>query len=191
MSYANASLTWTAAQLKMNIREEPNIGLVTDEHNYRLPQDCLWVIYASWNSNKLTPASVYKWDRDGTNWRSSTSTDVLQEYAVLGRQIILNPAPAAGAITTDAFLRLRYIAGATLSNEDQLELNDMACWVAIYKAAVMYLRAHPSDQAQAMIQGMNEDLSEFLLQAKRQSFEPIETYSPGFRPLTERRSGAR
>lgn len=184
-------MNWLAAHLQFRVKEETTIGLETGIRSYRLPNDCLWVVALSWNGDKLTPNSTYRWDRDGTDWRATDTSSVLSEFAISGRQIILHPSPAAGAITTSAFLTLRYLAGASVENEDALELSDLGAWAAIYKSAILYLRSHPTEENLAMIDGYLEELADFLLHAKRQSLEAIRDYAPSFRPVTGRWGGAR
>lgn len=191
LSYTGLALEWVAAELKLHIKEERRIALVASERNYRLPQDCAWPIWVSWNGDKLTPSSTYRWDRDGTDWRGTTTTDTLGEFAVQGRQIILPRPPSATAITTDAFMVLRYIAGLAPTDDELAEMSDLDVWCGIIKAAMGYLTSHPTEENKERVLEYKEELDELLLTAKRRNFLAIDDYAPSFRPYTERRGAAR
>lgn len=188
------ALDWLAQKLRYLIKEDDyGIQLVASQIAYQLPSDLLWIIWVSWNSNRLTPSSQYRWDRDTENFRSAPASTP-DEYAVQANQLLLLPPASASAIITAGYLKLRYIAGVSkLEAGGPVELFDSDCWLALWKAAIRYLIVRPSEENQARVQAYQEQINEALPMAIARNAEQSDSYWPGFAPegAQQRLSAAR
>lgn len=171
------ALDWMADQLKFQVKtDSTSLLLVAEQQEYLIPEDVAWFVWLEWDTNRITPATTQKWDRDGTDWRNAAPGQPLQ-YAIQGRNLVLYPLPDAATVTTQPYLTFRYIAAAApLTAAGPLGLGELENWIAVYKAAVLWLIAHPSDTAAALIQGYQEELVERVPRAKRRLANPIRDY---------------
>lgn len=177
LAYVSDALDWMADQLKYQVlTDTTSLLLVAGQQEYLIPDSVAWFVWLEWNTNRITPATTQKWDRDGTDWRNASPSQPLQ-YAIQGRNLILLPAPDSSTVTTQPYLTFRYIAtAAPMSASGPLSLCEMDQFIAVYKAAVLYLTAHPSDTSQELIQGYQAELAERVPRAKRRLGNPIRDY---------------
>src|SRR6185437_3777960 len=91
-----SGLEWAAERWRHVIRTDLlSLELAADQMEYDLPDNVLQLIWLEWNSIRLKPDAVYRWDRDGIDWRGTPAGNP-NSYALQGRTIILNPPPDAG-----------------------------------------------------------------------------------------------
>jgi len=187
------ALEWLAQELEFNlVNDDQGLGLVADVNEYTLPNDILWILNVSWNGLPLEAKSLWFWDREGTPWRDVDSQDVLTQYAVHGRQLILIAPPSSTAITTDPALHMRYVAAPPLlDGTGVLGLSDMDQYIAIARAALRYCRTHPSDENNLKVQSYAQEIAEHLPLAKKRVRLMVQTHLPSFLPYSERTGGAR
>lgn len=191
-SYLVPALEWLADELRYLVREDDTLlSLSAGVRRYPLPSDILTVMSVWHNNNRVDPASIYFWQRDGTDHRSS-SNGIPTEYSIQGRILWLNPPPSAGAITSDPALTIRYFAAPVeVSEPDMMGLTETDQRLGIFKAAILWCLRNPSDENAARAAGYKDWIMEMLPAAKRRQRFPDETYEPHFQPLIERFGGAR
>lgn len=191
-SYLIPALEWLASRLEYLIREDDSLlTLVEDQRKYRLPEDVASVLWLSFNDNRLTPASLPGWDRDGTDFRGSES-GTPSEYAIQGRDLWLNPPASSTAIETAPALTIRYLAvPGQVEAGGPLGLGALEQRLAILQAASLWCLSHPSEENQVRYQGYQSWISGEIGAAKRRVQFPDEGYSPHWRPVSERRGTAR
>ena len=187
-----ASFDWLANKLKYLVRQDnQGVTLVASQIEYPLPKDLLWIIWISWNNEKLTPASQYRWDRDESNFRTITASTP-SEYAVQGDKLLLMPPASAAAIVTTPYLVVKSIVTpVVLEAGGPKGLADSDCWLALYKSAVRYLLPRRSDENQARIADYRLEIADLLPVAKARNDFPIDPYEPAWRPNTDRFGAAR
>lgn len=190
--YLASSMEWLAGELDYSIRTHPNaIGLVAGEYMYPLPADCLLILWIEWCEQRLTPASLFGWVRDGKDWRHLTSANPA-EYALEGRQLILAPPPSSTAITSDPFLDLSYIAGAPdLNGAGVRGLSDTDMWCVIYSAACEYLGVRPSEENSLRYAFCERQVMKLLPQAKKRHMDPVQQQHQKIKVYSARDGGAR
>jgi hypothetical protein len=183
---------WLASKIQYLVKEDDfAIHLVADQIEFVLPCDLLWIIWISWNGNRLTPSSQYRWDRDESNFRIAASATP-NEYATQGNLLLMFPPPSASAIVTAGYLKMRYIATPShLESSGPIEMYDADQWLALYKGAIRYLIAHPTPENQQRIEGYKEQVAELLGMAISRNTWQIQQYEPVIRPYTERGGAAR
>lgn len=183
---------WLAVKLQYLVREDDTaIRLAAGQYQYVLPSDLLWIIWASWNDNLLTPSSQYRWDRDESNFRTAASSTP-SEYATQGNSLLMFPPPDATSISTAAYLKVRYIATPVqLEAGGPLDMFESDSWIALYHGAIRYLVAHPTQENQLRIDGYERLLKELLPMAISRNAQQIRSYEATMRPYTERTGGAR
>lgn len=187
------AFAWLATELKHDVRHlDHAILLVAGQQDYLLPDEVAWVMELYWNNMYLTPASLLKWDHEGTSWRGQPNSDVLNDWAVSGRRIFLLFPPSAAAIATDPYIAMRFIAGVpNLTSEGPYNLAESDQYLAVLRAAIRYLRSHPSDTNNIKLANYAEEMKELLPQAIRRARNLIHDFTPSFQVYTERTGGAR
>lgn len=191
-SHLIAALEYAASELDFNIVTDANvIGFVADQSEYPLPKSFAKMVWVESDSVRLTATSTYKLEKEGTNYRTSAS-GTPQNYAIEAGILIFNPPPSSDYITDTASPVIRYIASQNdLPADGVFGLSDLDEQVVLYKAAIRYLRSHPSDENQARIAGYQEELRELIRSAKRRALNPDETFSPNFFVDSQRNGAAR
>ncbi len=186
------AMQWLSVKLKFERRtDEQSLVLVQDQRYYRLPPDFGWIVWVEWNQNKLTPDSVYRFDRDGVNYRHAVSGRP-QQYAVQVRTLILLPPPDAGAITTDPALHYRAVfAARPMSAGGDAHLSEMDTNLLGYVATLEALAIRPSDENTVRIQFCEKRIEDLLPDALQRAVNPLQEYFPGWRPYSSRLGGAR
>jgi len=185
------ALEWMVAKLKYTIETEEHLPLVADQQEYIIPRDAAWIIWVEWDFNKLTPSTHYRWERQGIIWRNQAS-GVPTEFAIQGRRIILLPPPSSSAVSTNPWLIMRYINSTPgLDASGTPQLSDLDQQLVLYRAAVRYLRAHPSDENMARIQGYNDEINDLIPAARDRARQWAEDYYPHMWPHSDRFRGAR
>jgi hypothetical protein len=174
--------------------QDYGVLLVEDQFRYPLPPNFLHLVLVEHNNERLTPASVHQWQRDGVDYRNATS-GTPRQFAVQGRQLLLYPPPSDDAITDDGFVALNYVrslVGAELPDWADLDLD-----VVEYKAAVYWLgvnpgRDEPTQKARGVLLQTNQAfLEERLIQADRRQANAIQDFNPGSAVWSRRSGGAR
>lgn len=191
-SHLMASLEWLASKLKYGIRTDEKMTLlVAGQVEYPLPRDLGWVMWVSWNGNKLEPASTYGWDAVNNDWRDTTSGSP-NSFAINGRKLILNPPPDATAIASDSYLSVRSITSSPgLGAEGALELAELDEQLLLYYAAVRYCASKPSDENKSRSADYMGLINALLPDALARIHHPIEDYQPKWRVKSHRTGGAR
>jgi len=186
------SLQWLCAELEYGIVDDVDmLGLVAGQTEYQLPSDLAFILSIDWNNLILTPNSFYAWERDGTPWRTASATNPTG-YAVQGRQLLLSTPPTAASITSDAFLRLRYITTSPGMNETGTPgLSDLDQELVTVKAAIRFCRTHPSELNAARLPGLEAELAEIWPAAKRRKQRILKGFHPRFSVHVTREPGAR
>lgn len=190
MPLVDDALTWLADSLKYHVvTTSTAIALTTDQRDYPLPSDFVEMFLVEWDTRRLTEQSTSRWDRIGTDWRNSAS-GTLNEYAIEGHRLILNPAPTAAVVTTSGTLTLRYAATpGVIGASGPIDLppldHSLACW----GAAEEWLGLHPSEENMARLQFATEQIKRRLPGARRRAQNALRSYRPRWfiRPY---RSGA-
>jgi hypothetical protein len=174
LSHINASLAWMAETLRYRIvTDEQAIALVASQRAYPLPSQFSRMLWCEWNDTRLEPTSTFRSEKLGTDWRTIAAADVLTEYAIEGREIIFIPPPSSAAVSAAGTVAMRYIAAPEeLGADGDAGLWELDYQVVLYKAAIRWLRSHPSDTHLAMIQGYKEELAELVGAAKRRRMNP-------------------
>jgi hypothetical protein len=190
--YVASASDWLASELKDQfVTDNFLIALVADQSEYPLPPDVGWVLFAEWNSQRLSPSSHFQWDRNGTSYRTAPSGN-LSEFAVYGRSMILNPPPSDTAVTTDGYLTTRCITTAREMTAAGLAgFSDFDARLMLYEAAFEYLVNHPSDENNARAQAHLAQINRLLPAARERARTPIEDQRPQFWPQVRRRGAAR
>lgn len=193
LSHVNASLAWMAEVLRYRIvTDEQAIALVASQRAYPLPSQFSRMLWAEWSDTRLEPTSTFRTEKQGTDWRSTTAADVLTEYAIEGREVIFIPPPSSDAVSTDGYVAMRYIAAPEdIGPDGSGGLWELDYQIVLYKAAIRWLRSHPSDVNIARLQGYKEELGELVGAAKRRRMNPHETYQPGLLVSVTRQGAAR
>jgi hypothetical protein len=167
------------------------IAYVADQVEYPLPKDFARCIFVESNSLRLTPTSTFKLEKDGVDWRHGAS-GTPQNYGFTGRSIFFQPAPSSDYITDTPSPVIRYIASQSeLGADGVADLSELDEQVVIYKAAIRYLRSHPSDENQARIMGYKEELAELIRSARQRALNPDETFNPNWFVNVDRQGAAR
>jgi hypothetical protein len=157
-----------------------------------------WLIWVEYNHFILKPTSTYAMNLNTTNvstgvtpWRSAASGTPTQ-YAVEGRNLILNPPPSAASIAGSAGqagvtnIRWRWIG----SSDDGLEvtgtpeLSDMDQQLVRYDAAIGWLSAHPTPENSQRIAAYTAEIQRRLPAAKQRWAAPLTSFYPSFSPET-------
>ncbi len=181
------SLTWLSDELKWDVRTDDNIGITAGEPAVPLPQDFVTMIWVEWNDVRLDPTSMTNLDREG-NWRIVPDANPTR-FAIQGRTLILNPAPDAAAITTDASISWNYISsGGSVGTVGVPGLSDLDTQLLCYDAAVDWLTVHITPENQARVQAYTAQIARRLPPAKRR-WENATEYFPTIRPDTTARMG--
>lgn len=190
--YLTAGLEWLAESLHYRCVTWEHLGMTASQQEYPLPEDMLLPVFVEWNGNRLTPSSIYTWDRSGTKWRGATAATP-REYAIFARKLILMPPPSSDAITTDSALTMRYIASAEPLGEGGVPgLTDGEQRLACYHAAWEYLVNHPSEENMARAGGYRTLIEKFEAEARRRRTQPHDNeFAPGFKPAVSRIGAAR
>ncbi len=190
---------WVAAELDLSVTTDTTtLALTADVMELALPSDALILLFVEWNGVRLKGSSVFEWDRAGVDWRGSASVDVLREYAVQGRKLILYPPPSSTAVSTDSALTVRYYAqGATLATSSTAapSLSEGDQMLVVERAAWQWNMLRSGEQpplGQAALARANANqasLSQLLPQAKRRWQTQVIDAQPGISYRT-RRMGA-
>lgn len=112
------------------------------------------------------------------------------------RHLILNPKPSASAVSAAPSLQLRYISASPgTDSAGTPQLSDLDQELALYRAAMRYLRAHinkdTAEEYQMKIQQYQLEMNDLLDAAKQRAQNPILDYFPAFSVQTDRFRGAR
>lgn len=190
LSYVSSGLQWLADILEYTVRtDELSFALTEDEPELLLPDDVGEIISVDWNDTILTPSSVWKWERENSNWRTADGSTP-SEYAIQARKLILFPPPSEDAVDDDDTLTVRYIAAAgEMGESGPVGLNEMDQWLAIYRAALEYLRFHPSEINAALQRGCEAEIAERLPRARKRAMNAHATYLATMQPETSGRWG--
>ena len=192
-SYVIPALMWLAGKLAFNVRTEDRaIGLVASQIEYPLTSDVLSVIWVEWNNRRLEPVSLTISDRDQTNWRDRDPGEPAQ-WAIQGRKLALIPPPTAAAITTDAYLSLRYIATpGPLGPDGPQGLSDLDQWLVIHEAARMWCETNYTEENERRMIAYEKRVAMDLMDAKARWINQSDLHEPEFRLETShKRSTAR
>ncbi len=189
-SFVASGLQWLADQLEFQVKTDTlSFVLEEDVREITLPQDLAEIISVDWNDTPLTPTSVWKLERENSNWRTADGS-APSEYAIQARKLILFPPPSDDAVDDDDTLTVRYIAAAPAMGESgPVGLNEMDQWLAIYRAALEYLRFHPSDVNAALMRGCEAEIAERLPRARKRAMNAHATYLATLQPETSGRMG--
>lgn len=146
-SYFHNALTWLAGELGLNVRTQASLyTLLADTYAYPLPRNTYEVIWVEWNDRRLERATLYGWNRDAVDYRGAES-GYPTEWCIIGSEIIFNPPPSSGAISTDASVDMCFIEGGLELGPDGVPgFTDLDTWCAIHRAAQMYLDMHPTQE---------------------------------------------
>lgn len=185
------SLVWLASELQVDINEDDAIPLVADQFAYTLPRNLAWMIWVELNGNLLTPTSTFAMNLNTSNvvtggftsWRSAPSGTPVQ-YAIEGRDLILNPPPSSGFVATTKTLRWRWIGASDegWQMDGTPQLSDMDQQLVRYDSAIGWLSAHPSQDNQARIQAYTAEIQRRLPAAKQRWSNPSLGFYPRFTP---------
>lgn len=189
---------WAAAEFDLVVTTDTTtLALVADTQEYTYPSDLLVVLWVEWNGSRLTPKTVFEWDRSGVDWRGAES-GTPREFALQGRKLILYPKPNAAAVASDSAATVRYYAqggalatsstaATPLGEGDQQLVVERAAW------AWNSLRAgdeKPVGPAAAARARANEAaFTQLLVQAKRRWHQQIAAHQSPL-AVTTRRNGA-
>jgi len=185
------ALEWLAVKLDYSIYTDTRFQIIADKGEYLLPQTFGSMIFVEHNSIRLTPSSIFEWQRDGTDYRNSDS-GTPREYAIRNRNLVLFPVPATADVTTDPYLTIQYIGSARpLDAGGAPGLSELDCQLLILRAAVRYCRTHPSEENAFKINGYNEEIAELLPAARDRAQNAIEEYEPSLAVEVDRYRGAR
>lgn len=144
------------------------------------------------NGNQLRATSTWGIDLNTTNvstgggsWRSAPSGTPTQ-FAIEGRDLILNPPPSAAFVATTKTMRWRWIGASDegWQMDGTPQLSDMDQQLVRYDAAIGWLSAHPSQENQARIQAYTAEIQRRLPAAKQRWSNPNLGYYPIFSPDT-------
>jgi hypothetical protein len=186
------ALNVLAAELDYVIVDDADImGLTANQAAMALPEDLAFILSVDWNSTTLTPNSMYAWERDNTTWRETTAGSP-SEYVVQGRMLILNPPPSSTAVTTDPYLRLRYIAsspGMTATGTPGLSALDQE--LVVLEASVRYCYTHPNERTLARVVGLEKLRDRAMAGARRRAQRAVRGFHPRFGVHVTRDPGAR
>lgn len=190
--YVTDAFYWLADQLQQTYTaDQTTLQLVAGQFEYPLPDNVSQVVRVDWNDQPLTPASTYKWDREETPWRHGTAGRPA-EFAIEGRRLILYPPPDAGNIATAGYLHYRYLAATSGLDEGGapgVVHNDQV--LAVCYAALLYLRARPTEENLPRQQGLEKTVKEWLAGALRRAHTPSLRYEPQVSVMTRRQFPAR
>lgn len=190
-SFLIPAIVWLAEQLKFDIVTDESIGISESQVEVPLPKDLSFMIWVEWNSTRLTPTSPYALDRDNPTWRSQTAATPTQ-FAIQGRNLILNPPPDSTSITADSTLSWRYISsGNRLPESGVAGLSESDEMLIRYDAAVGWLSAHISDENQAKVAAFSQQIKRRLPEAKRRWENAITPFYPSVSVRTYRFGGSR
>lgn len=186
-------LEWLAAELEYAVTtSSAAVTLVAATQEYTVPTDLSQILWVEWNSGRLTPNSMFAWDRDNPNWRQ-TPAGTPREYALFGRQLIFYPAPNAAAVALSSAPTLRYFSatpGLTASGAATAQLGDDEQMLAVYHAAMEYLGLHPQvDPGGRMAATNAKMLSMVLPAAKTNRLNALVEFNPRV-SVEVRRAGA-
>lgn len=190
-SYIVPALERLAIELKYSIVTLDTFPLVADQLEYILPNDVMSVIFVEWNEIRIQPSSIYQWDREGLDYRRISSSNP-REYAVRSRTMLLGPPASSAAIATDPYLTVQYIAstpGMDAGGTPGLGNLEQQC--VLYLAAIRYLRARPSEENLARLQGYQQEFTEQLPALRKFAQNRIEDYFPHWHVHSDRLRGAR
>jgi hypothetical protein len=192
LSHLNAALAWFAEVMRHHVvTDEHAIALVEDQRAYPLPNTLSRLLWVEHNSIRLEPTSTFQHEQQGGNWRTVASASPSQ-YAIEGRELILIPPPDDDAIEDDGYLAMRYIAAPEeLGADGSAGLSELDYQIVLYKAAIRWLRSHPSDINRAMVVEYKEELNELVGAAKRRQMNPHETFQPNMAISVTRQGAAR
>lgn len=186
------ALEWLAVKLEYAIYTDSSFQLRADVSEYTLPQDFGILVFAEWNSLRLIPASVYEWQRSGTDYRNADSVSSLREFAIRGRKLILFPPPSSTAITTDPFMTIQYIGSAPMMDSSGTpQLSNLDQELLVLRAGVRYCRTHPSDENLVKIREYSLEIDELLPAARKRAQNAIAEYQPTLEIEIDRYRGAR
>lgn len=191
-SYLDSATEWLAAQLKWRVgTDTQSLALVADQQELQLPDDLIEVIFIEWNSKRLTPGSVYGWDRVGTDWRGATSA-ALSEFAIQGRKLVLNPPPDDDAIEDDPTLTLRGVfMPEKVSVAGPVDVAPLDARLIAWKAAQQWLKVNTSQENYARAQAYQSEIDPLLKSARKNAQKMIRDYQPRFRWRSYRNGAAR
>ena len=180
-----------AVELNYNVQTDVQFPLIAETREYQLSDNFSYIVYIEWNDVRLVPSSIYQWEIEGSRYPSVTSSNP-REYAVFGRRLILNPPASAGAVSTDGFLAVQYIASSPVIDGGGVPgLGNLDMQLVLYYAAIRFLRARPSEENLARISGYMEETAVLLPAARKRAQNMLESYSPHFNPTIDRYRGAR
>lgn len=186
------ALEWLAVKLDYAIYTDSSFEIRAEVREYNLPQDFGLCVYAEWNSVRLIPASIWEWQRSGTDYNNQSSVGTLREFAIRGRKFILSPPPSAAAITTDSFITLQYIGAAPMMDSSGTpQLSNLDQELLVLRAGVRYCRTHPNEENLVKIREYNEEIMELLPAARKRAQNAISEYQPSVEVEQDRYRGAR
>jgi hypothetical protein len=184
------SLVWLANELQQDVIEDSDIALVANQLEYPLPRNMAWLIWVEVNGNLLVPTSTYAINLNQTNvavgssdWRSATPGTPVQ-YAIEGRNLIMNPPASSDFVATTPTFRWRWIGSADdgFGVDGTPSLSDMDQQLIRYDAAIGWLSAHPTPENQARIQAYTAEIARRLPGSKQRWNNPLVSFYPTFTP---------
>ena len=180
-SYVEPAYDWLAGELGFVVREDATaIALTAGQIEYPLTPNLLSVLWVKWSTIRLTPSSLTSRDRDQDNWQA-LSSGTPSEYAIQGRKIALLPPPSAAAVTTSAYLTMRYLATPDPMGADgPQDLSRLDQWLVADKAALLWCENNISDENVARVQLYQRRVEEGLTTAKQRWANPTKHYNPEF-----------
>lgn len=195
--HLKAALEWLADRLQFNVQNE-TLDLSADTQTYDLPSDLLLLLNVAWHGADLDMASVAEWRAKRRPYPDATPGQP-REYAVLGRQLILNPAADSSAIDTDSALSWSWVRSApelTAAGVQGLTNPDLDA--AVLYAAINFIAAKtPKDEAEAAADARRLQIYQPLLQDRMQRIEErvrgsvLRDYQPRLTVKTNRWPAAR
>lgn len=173
-NFINAAAEEVARLLRyVKETDSSTITLVADTYEYSLPSDFEQLTWAQWNSQKLEYKAVEEWQRDGINWRDTTSAQP-REIAIDGRTAILYPPPSSTAIATASVVVLRYTTpGITIQTAGLTGMRDADARLVVRKAVIDYCTAYPSEanlaRGRSLAPGYQEQIRTAMILANNQN----------------------
>ena len=146
--YYNRALKRLAGELGWLIPLDPiQIHLTANQYSYPLPEpvmQVLWVAYGTAPMLQIAPDNVMRWIRDNQGWMNQAASSPPASFAIMGRNLLLNPPPAQDTTSADTLLQVGYIADSPgLQARGVAGLPDSDCLTAVYDAGSEFLAFNP------------------------------------------------
>lgn len=188
-TYFAIAAEWLAMHLRYPVRQD-TLTLQTDVADYPLPADFYMMINVEWNARALEPTSLYRLDRQSSNWRQQAHTNP-REYFVYSRTLTLFPTPDSGAVSANSGLIFRYLGSPLPVDSGTVQLGEADQNLLIFRAALLYCRVRPSEENAARQANLEAEVNEWLPLARLRAQNALREYRPRYQPEITRRFGAR